>query len=182
LNSFTDVLRTLADAVGSRSGGASALRYPLTPEPRIAVFDINVSSRRGQFFPRGWTAEQVNAFQPEALAGSLPGLREAANLIESGKLKLPLLTFPVVVFTKPEGGRLSSDELDELWSRLRLPVFEQIRSASGQLLAYECEARDGFHVLDDFQPDGIWRVSHERCGCGLSSMRMFPSAALSRVR
>lgn len=180
---FTDMLRALSEAVGSRSAAAPALQYPLSPEPRVAVLEIELAVRRGRVFPSGWTPSELEAFQPEALAGSFSQLRRVSVLLKEGRLHLPELSLPLVVITKPQEERLSLAQQNELWERFQLPVFEQIRDAAGELLAYECEARDGFHVASEFHPTGIWRITTDRCDCGSATMRMFPAAApVSRMQ
>lgn len=174
---FSDMLRALSEAVSSRSTGAPALQYPLSPEPRVAVFEMELAMRRGKVFPADWTEAQLETFQPEALAGSFDQLMRVSALLREGRLHLPDLSLPLVAITRPHEDRLSVEQQNELWACFQLPVFEQIRDASGELLAYECEARDGFHVASEFRPTGIWRITTERCDCGLATMRMFPATA-----
>jgi hypothetical protein len=57
--------------------------------------------------------------------------------------------YPVVAFTGVRHGVLTEADRDLLWRAFRVPVFEQFRGLHGELLAEECEAHDGLHVIGE---------------------------------
>lgn len=144
----------------------SRLDYPFTPLPRLAVFSLAIpQSRQVRVFRAGeWKA--LERFRPEALAGWYSDLVLVGQLRNSGVLALPDLNAPLLVFSHPETGPLTEDHHTHLWRLFGIPFFEQVRDSAGDLLAQECEARDGFHLL----PGAAHRVCAEAyaepCPCG----------------
>ena len=81
-------------------------------------------------------------------------------------------THSVVIFL-PDAP-LSAEQRDRLWELFGVPVFEQLRTPDGELMASECEAHDGLHLIGANIPSG------STCGCGSSALRMRPAS--ERVR
>jgi hypothetical protein len=143
-----------------------ALQYPLFPAPRIAVLGAALRPETGVHCLPAWTAAQLERLRPMALAGSWNELTTVARLLQAGQLSLPDLRYPLVVFTSSGAGSLSLERHLRLWECFRLPVFEQIRTADGRLLATECESREGFHLADgveEYELDGALPAA--ACGC-----------------
>jgi hypothetical protein len=46
-------------------------------------------------------------------------------------------------------GLLSQIERDGLWNRHGVPMFEHLAGMDGQLLAWECEAHQGLHIVEE---------------------------------
>jgi len=44
---------------------------------------------------------------------------------------------------------LTEERRDGLWQSFRVPIFEQIVTENGAVLAAECEAHDGCHIESD---------------------------------
>lgn len=103
----------------------------------------------------------LQSYRPQALAGSLAQVMEVARMVEAGELHLPL-EHSVTVFVSFYTGRLTDEIRDRLWRVFQVPVFEQLRGPSLELLAWECEAHDGLHTNDRGMAD-----SHETCSCGV---------------
>jgi hypothetical protein len=108
---------------------------------------------------------QVGRFRPAALAGRLDTLLDIERELD----RLP--THGVVVFT-PAGGRcLSETDRDAVWDAYRVPVFEQVITAEGRLVAWECEAHDGLHLVDGARTASRDTVETDICHCGVRSAR-----------
>lgn len=122
------------------------LHYPLCPAPRVAVLGLELRGPRGVHCMPQWSAAALRRLRPQALAGWWNELAEVARMMQAGELELPELQYPVILFSRPESAPLPARCHDLLWDWFRVPTFEQIRAANGALLAYECEARDGFHL------------------------------------
>lgn len=141
------------------------LHYPLPGAGRIAVLTTPVQCDGGvRSFPR-WTCHQLMRANPDALAGPLADLLEVARLRDEGFLPGLNLTLPLLVLSTLRSGAMTPDGRQRLWDAFGLPFLEQIRDARGRLLAYECEARNGFHWVGGETFDGLPRPGN--CPCAL---------------
>jgi len=149
------------------------LAYPLEPAPRTAVLGLATRSEPNIFSFPAWTVKQLRDCRPQALAGSYEDLETVASLRDQGFLPLPELSFPLVVFINTGALRLSAEQHHGLWRKYCLPVFEQIRDQQGRLIAWECEARQGFH-FDAGITVGHRGLHHDvtPCGCGRHDARI----------
>jgi len=154
------------------------LHYPLNPMPRTLVLGEALQSEPNVRSLLKWTVKQIEFARPQALAGPLRDLIEVASLRELGILKLRSLSFPLVVITHDDEARLTEGDHERLWRLFRLPALEQVRDRAGRLLAWECEARDGFHLAADVSP-GVLGIapSRENCACGRNTPVPLASSA-----
>jgi len=53
----------------------------------------------------------------------------------------------VVSFTGGDDGELSDADREQFWRTFQVPVFEQRRGFDGRVIARECEAHSGLHVM-----------------------------------
>jgi hypothetical protein len=135
--------------------------YPIPPAPRTAVLS-NAFRSRGTVRVFDDLAG-VPAFEPQALAGTLPQVESLAGVVN--------LTHAAIVFRGERDPRLTDAELDRLWLAFHVPVFEQIVASDGTLCAWECEAHQGLHIAPGF--DARSRVIDlTPCACGRSSARL----------
>jgi phenylacetate-CoA ligase len=140
-------------------------------------------------------------FAPEALAGPAPELRRLAELVESRLIGIPRPVHSVIAFSLLPQAFLSEEARDLFWRVFRVPVFAQILSPSCEVLAWECEAHQGYHVAGDsaiFEIDRaggepellatslvdrrrpvlrmatgmLGRVEHAACACGQAGPRL----------
>lgn len=163
----------------NKAGTAPALEYPLTPVPKVMVLGWNFRPERNVTCISDWRVKPCLLDRAEALAASLRDLLEIAEWAVADRVNLQMLSFPILVLSQPGEWPLSTAQHDMLWRIFGLPVLEQIRERGGALLAFECEAREGFHVtcrnirIPQAEPlDG-------QCPCGLSAPRIKFSAAVS---
>lgn len=122
-------------------GNRREFLWPLPPAARTAVLGAPVDARGGLRAFGGAGVRGLARWRPEALAGPVGALR---RLAETGGRALPL-THSVIAFASLRRAFLT-DELRELfWSTWKVPVFGQIFGLSRELLAWECEAHEGYH-------------------------------------
>ncbi len=57
--------------------------------------------------------------------------------------------YPLIAFTGIRDGTLTDADREAFWRAFRVPVFEQFRGLHGELLAEECEAHEGLHVIGE---------------------------------
>ena len=55
----------------------------------------------------------------------------------------------LVVLTGPGRGYIDDAEIERLWKVFRVPSFERLCDARGKVVASECEAHNGLHLLED---------------------------------
>lgn len=150
--------------------------------------------------------EELREFEPETLAGPLARLSHLAEALRAKKIALPSLTRGVVVFTGLKHGSLKQAHREILWRAFQVPVYEQFRGFGQELLAWECEARDGLHIETSnalFEDDGgelrvtslecreypilrlgtelEGRIARTACGCGEESPRLIGVRAFEPV-
>ncbi|MBI5280611.1 MAG: hypothetical protein HY858_02935 [Candidatus Solibacter usitatus] len=171
-------LNLLRTAIESENASAHpsdlpALEYPLFPPPRLAVLGAVMRPSPGiHCFPQ-WSAPQLARLRPMALAGSFEELATVARLEQEGILLLGDLRYPLVVFNSPVSAPLSDDRHEQLWRWFRLPVIEQIRTPTHQLLAWECEAREGFHLAPGLVAGDLGATALPApCACGAREPRI----------
>jgi hypothetical protein len=120
-------------------------------------------------FPHGWT-EDAAAFMPAAVAGTFEQLRALSGADAAS------LTHAVIVLWRPGQLRLSEEDREQLWAAFRVPIFEQVIGKSGKLLAAECEAHDGLHVVSPFSDAGkespADSLDDSPCPCGRKTPRI----------
>jgi hypothetical protein len=179
---FEGAMAALQEALAraARPGGRSPahnLHYPLYPPPRVAVLGLELRGPRGVHCLPHWSGADLKRLRPHALAGWWNDLAEAARLVLAGELDLACLQYPIVVFLRPERAPLPARCHDRLWEWFGVPTFEQIRLPDGELLAYECEARDGYHLASAEAAEWLGAVrSSLPCACG-SPMPVYRIAA-----
>lgn len=141
-------------------------QYPVPPPPPTAVLQSWFrSSGVVRVFPRGWDAASA-AFAPAAIAATWAQIE---NLLPE---KIPSLTHAIIVLSRPGERRLNKVQRDKLWSVFRVPVYEQIVDERGRLLAAECEAHSGLHIVASGFAPGDETVDHTMCGCGRKTPRL----------
>lgn len=125
------------------------LRYPTNHAVRTAVLGPRLAENAAvRAFHPGWI-EQLREFRPEAVAAPVAVLMQIANAAHRHEAVFSTLTRAVVVFTGMEHGCLSETERDRLWQAFEVPIFEQCLGADGSLLAWECEAHEGLHTVEE---------------------------------
>jgi phenylacetate-CoA ligase len=125
------------------------LRYPTNHQIRTAVLGPRlVESSAIKVFNPGWI-EPIREFRPEALAGPVAVLMQLAEAASQARQTIPTVTRAIVAFTGLEHGALTEAGRDALWQVFQVPIFEQYLGADGSLLAWECEAHEGLHTVED---------------------------------
>ena len=153
-----------------RNGRKDPFVYPVHPAPRTAVLvpwfhESVLTNRPLRVFPHGWSAEAA-AFAPVAVAGTLEQLNALA------REGIPSLTHSIIVLSQPDQKRISDADREGLWWAFRVPLFEQVIGKSGKLLAAECEAHDGLHVVSPDLPLHGESVDDSLCPCGRKTRRI----------
>jgi len=116
------------------------LVFPLPVAPsRIAIIDGRFSEAKNvrDFDPAD--IHGLACWKPEALVAPL----EDALALAGTSLRL---STALVVLTSLGGVPLDDYRRDRLWDAFGVPVFEQLRSWRGAVIARECEAHAGLHI------------------------------------
>jgi hypothetical protein len=140
--------------------------HPTDPAPRTAVLAAGFQETKlVRVFPLGWN-EQAARFSRASVAGPLEQLLRVARAgwrVEHS----------IVVFTYPGQPGLSSRQRESFWKAFEVPVFEQYLGRRSELLATECDAHAGLHVVnryEDLDPD--LDLDHDVCACGNRAPRL----------
>ena len=118
-------------------------------------------------FPEGWT-ERARRFRPLGLAGSLEQLRAIAA--EGWPLEQA-----VIILSRADTTEPSAEDRELLWSAFGVPVFEQYLDPRNRLLATECDAHAGLHVVRGCEHLDL---EHEVCPCGSAVPRLTRGARM----
>ena|ERR1700676_3435289 len=136
--------------------------HPMDPMPRTAILAPGFhETKLARVFPLGWNAA-ADRFQPTSIAGPPEQLRRIAR--EGIRPQ-----HSVVAFCYDGQAGLTAADRDLFWKLLGVPVFEQLLSAGNQLIAMECDAHDGLHLVGDFQD---LKAGRSTCVCGNPAPRM----------
>lgn len=120
-------------------------------------------TRNVRVFADGWCDEAAR-LGPCAAAATFDELCRLARLgVE--------LRHAAVVFTYGTDSALHDDHRDFLWEAFGVPIFEQCLGPNNELLATECEAHDGLHVMGAV---GSVPLENNVCGCGSTVPRIMP--------
>jgi hypothetical protein len=136
---------------------------PLPGQARVAVLAPNFAERNGV---RCFVEEELPAielFHPEILAGTVHALLRLA-----ASLRIPRA---VVAFSGARIGPLTSRDRDLLWTGFQVPIFEQWLLPDGSVMARECQAHDGLHLVSPAHYRG--ELLSDPCPCGQVEPRIF---------
>src|SRR5258708_5407669 len=127
-----------------------AFRSPLdhTPKTAILMRGFEQTSTVRAVGQNNW-AQGLKHFGASALAAPISVLREIAAAIDRGQQEAHALKHFVVSFTGGDQGELKEEDREQFWRVFQVPVFEQRVGFDGRVVAYECEAHDGLHVMPE---------------------------------
>lgn len=124
-----------------------AFRSPLEHTPKTAILVEGFQPSSGiKVMAQNWS-KGLMRFGASALAAPVGVLRSLALAVEAGEQELPSLRHFVVSFTGVEQGELGEDDRERFWRMFQVPVFEQRLGFDGRVIAYECEAHNGLHIV-----------------------------------
>lgn len=159
----------------------AAFVYPLGKAPRTAVLVPWFRAKDAvRVFDHGWSPE-ASAYAPEAIAATREQL---LALVYSA----PDVSHALIALAQPGQPWLTPADREHLWRAFHVPVFQQLVTESGELLAMECEAHDGLHLTARDLPG--YALDPTPCPCGLRTPRLIPkkpaeraqAAAVSRIQ
>lgn len=136
--------------------------HPMDPMPRTAILAPGFrETKLVRVFPSGWN-DAANRFHPASIAGPVEQLRRLARQGVCAQ-------HSIVVFSFDGEEALTNADRDLFWKAFGVPVFEQLLSPTRQLLATECDAHDGLHLVGNFEN---LRAGRSMCPCGNPAPRL----------
>jgi len=145
-----------------RRPAGAAFVHPIDPAPRTAVLATGFrETKLTRVFPEGWN-ERAARFSPASVAGPWVQVLQVARA--GGRVE-----HSIVVFTYPGEPGLSALERESLWNAFGVPVFEQYLGPKSELLATECDAHAGLHVVNGYEELDL---EHDVCSCGNRAPRL----------
>jgi hypothetical protein len=91
-----------------------------------------------------WQA--LEAFRPQVLVGPALALHMLAVRVQEKALDLATVDHAIFVTSECGVSTLANTARVVLWQAFGVPVYELLTGSEGQLLGWECEAHDGWHV------------------------------------
>jgi len=117
--------------------------------PKTAILMAGFKPASGiRVITQNWS-KGLKRFGASALAAPAGVLRSIADAVEAGEQDAPVLEHFVVSFTGAEQGELAEEDRERFWQVFRVPVFEQRLGFDGRVIAYECEAHHGLHIVPE---------------------------------
>ncbi|HTW64060.1 MAG TPA: hypothetical protein VME17_05560 [Bryobacteraceae bacterium] len=145
--------------------------HPIDPAPRTAILARGFrETKLTRIFPQGWS-EQAARFAPASVAGPREHVFQAAR---AGVR----VEHSVVLFTHPGEPGLTSLERESLWEAFEVPVFEQYLGPNSELLATECDAHSGLHVVNGYEDLDL---EYDACACGNRAPRLVRGARIDEL-
>ena len=139
-----------------RSASGAAFFHPLQPAPKTAILVPGFRETRSvRVFPGGWS-DACRCFAPAAVAATFPQLRDLSN-------RDVCFTHALIVLSWSFDKTLTPADRDFLWDAFGAPIFEQVLAPDNSLLAYECGAHDGLHLV---HPNRTALTLVQYCSCG----------------
>ena len=187
------------------SPSPQTFRSPLEHTPKTAILMSGFEETSGvKVMAHNWS-RSLKRFGASALAAPLTVLRELATAVESGEQEIGGLKHFVIPFTGGEQGELREDDRERFWRVFQVPLFEQRLGFDGRVIAYECEAHSGLHMvpehvaleetagsellltsLTDLRHPTLrigtrtsGSIQHECCDCGNAAARLIGVRALA---
>lgn len=166
------------------------LPFPTDPKVRIAQLTETPAFEGVQaFIPERWL--ELERYRPHVILGNAVDLQRLAEQVDLGMVDLTCVNHAVVALTACGASPLSDVLRVVLWQSLGVPIFELYVGPDHRLLAFECEAHDGWHlepgveitvfdaelILDSPGNYGLrtglsGRVTEEACPCGRETPRL----------
>ena len=149
------------------------LSYPVPPAPRTAVLAPMFRSKGAvRVFREGWT-DAAARFVPQSIAARRDQIENLAGIASP--------THALIVLRWDWEPGLTLADRDRFWRAFGVPVFEQVISEQGELLAAECEAHQGLHIVSRRFAVGDHEVDRSPCPCGKTSPRWIEQPSRTRT-
>jgi hypothetical protein len=130
---------------GAADPPPSELFWPLPPPRRTALLSEARRHAAGIRLFRECQIRDLARWRPEAIAGPVDSLRRITQTL----LANPSAAFPlrhsVLAFCLFRRAFLTEQLREMIWQAWGVPVFGQLLGPSGEMLAWECEAHEGYH-------------------------------------
>jgi phenylacetate-coenzyme A ligase PaaK-like adenylate-forming protein len=131
------------------------LVFPLPAAPsRIAIIGGRFSEAKNIRDFDSADIHSLTAWRPEALVAPLADALALAEFAPGLQLSTAMIVLTAIgaehlnsEHLNPE--HLTDDARDRLWDAFGVPIFEQLRSWDGAVIARECEAHAGLHIAHD---------------------------------
>ncbi len=145
-----------------RASKGAVFTHPLDPAPRTAILAPGFrETRLVRVFPDGWN-NLAQRFSPSSIAAPFDQFHAVAR-------DRVMLDQALIVLTYSDGPELSEIDRDWLWQTFCVPIFEQHYDSNNRLLAAECEAHAGLHVVAGFERLAL---EEDVCACGNPAPRL----------
>lgn len=142
----------------------ATIPVPVSDKTRIATLTpCKIDGVNSRFYPpQHWS--QVEAIGANILIGRPQQLRQLATLLDDSGMDQDVVDTAVLVATELGAPTLNDVERVVLWQTFGVPVYELLIAPDGQLIACECEAREGWHLQRNVDLDPLTHIIRLRTG------------------
>ena len=127
--------------------GPARIQLPFPADPRVRVAQLSrapLFQDVEAFIPDRYL--ELESYRPRVLVGYASELQRLSEEVDLGLVDLTCVDHAIVLLTAC-GSKPMSDLLRVvLWQSFGVPVFELYIGPDHRLLAFECEAHDGWHL------------------------------------
>lgn len=156
------------------TGGLVELFWPLPAARRTALLSNLCRESSGVRPFREDQLPDIVRWHPESVAASPECLLRMANAFRDHPETAFHLSHSVLVLCSLRRAFLTEALRDLLWKTWQVPVFGQLLGPSGERLAWECEAHEGYHFDPNsavFEPEPVEDSERELLVTSLVSFR-----------
>ncbi len=156
---------------------------------RVAHLDNSTGFAGARAFPpERWRT--LETYSPNVIAGSVAQINRLLERINLRTANIGLVDHSIFVVTQLGDTPLNARLRDLLWHQFGVPIYEVYVDEGSRLLAFECEAQEGWHIAkgvrfsvaygelllersDQVVRTGLSRIIEETaCPCGRPELRL----------
>ena len=184
------------------SKSRNCLALPLSASFSLRIAQVGSGPRLGEpvhIFSEGRWGE-LSAFAPDVLLGTIPDLQRFMEAMRSERVPSPSVHRAICVLTTLGARPIDDCVRRALWQAFGVPTFEILVSSTGKILASECEAHEGWHIMpgtelsvvsgrlvwqqsgDRAAPTGLRaRIEADPCSCDRPGRRLLDIESLPAI-
>lgn len=157
------------------------LPFPVSPQLRLIQLSPGPTFANIQpFVLKRWSDFQ--SFAPNIVAGTLAEMQSLVEQLHCGYLGVNSIDRALVILTRFGVKPLNDVARVALWQSFGVPLFELYLGLDQSLLAAECEAHEGWHLVPNTEPSILETGELILDGAGNSGLRTGLRARIDRTK
>ena len=157
------------------------LPFPVSPQLRLAQLSPGPTFANIQrFVLKRWSDLQLLA--PNIVAGTLAEMQSLVEQVHCGAVGITSVDRALIILTRFGVKPLNDVHRVALWQSFGVPLFELYLGLDQSLIAAECEAHEGWHLVSNIQPTTLETGELILDGAGNSGLRTGLRARIDRTK